>query len=104
MQTRIERERLHKHYAMDDPASPRAVLAGCAIGLCLVATVAGAAVLTDSDPVTLGDRLQLEHARVAVTHAATEHQREVFVARQEQFDKRSAPSVYASAAAATAGR
>ncbi|MGE5526216.1 MAG: hypothetical protein ACM3SS_21065 [Rhodospirillaceae bacterium] len=104
MQTRIERERLHQHYAVDDPASPRAVLVGCAVGLCAVATVAGAALLTDSDPVNLGERLQSERARVAVTHAATEHQREVFVARQDQFDKRSAPSVYASAAAATAGR
>jgi hypothetical protein len=104
MQTTIERELLHKHYADDRPTSPRAVLAGCAVGLCVVATIAGAGLLADPDPADLSDRLQIDRARVAVTHAATEHQREVFLARQDRFDKRVAPPVYASAAAVASGR
>lgn len=103
MQTRRERELLCKAYA-NGGASPRALLVVCAAGLCAVATLAAAGLLADPNPLGLADRIESDRARVALTQAATEHQRAVFVFRQEQFDRRSAGPMYASAAGITPGR
>jgi hypothetical protein len=104
MQNKRERELLCKAYS-NGAASPRALLAGCAAGLCATATIAVAGMLTDPNPLTLAERSQNDRARVAVTQPATEHQRAVFVARQEQFAKRSgALPMYASATGVAPGR
>jgi len=42
----------------------------------------------DSDERLLADRIESEHARVGVSHAAAEHERAVFAYRQARFDKR----------------
>ena len=79
-------------------------LAGCAAGLGALAIMGGAGLLEEQDPIALADRIQNERARVAVSQTAAEHQRAVFVARQEQFDRRAARTMYASATGVTPGR
>jgi hypothetical protein len=52
----------------------------------------------DSDEQLLADRIESEHARVGISHAAAEHERAVFASRQERFDRRFvARATYATA-------
>lgn len=82
MQTTTQRKQLEHAYASLS-VSPRGVVRGCACGLGVVSVISITGVALRDDDVDIADRMERERGRLALTQAASEHRRELFVNREQ---------------------